>query len=94
MGVNHLRDEESRPLEMHQIDPETERRQVEALVRFRGTRDGSQVDRSLERIRGTAETEDNLIPAIVSGVEAGATVGEISDSLGDVFGKHVENVTL
>ena len=94
VGVNHLRDDEPYPLETHKIDPKSEPRQIESLVRFRAARDGSQVDRSLEHIQATAETEENLIPAIISAVEAGTTVGEISDSLANVFGKHVENVTL
>ena len=94
VGVNYLRDSEPDALEKHEIDPKSERRQIERLVRFRAARNSSQVDRSLERIQSTAETDDNLLPAIVSAAEAGATLGEISDSLGAVFGKHVENVTL
>ena len=94
VGVNHLRDDEPYALETHKIDPKSERRQVERLVRFRAARNGSQVDRSLERVQATAETNDNLMLAIVSAADAGATVGEISASLSEVFGKHVENVTL
>ena len=33
---------------------------------------------------------DNLMPPIVEAVEAGATVGEIADTLREVFGEHRE----
>ncbi len=34
------------------------------------------------------------MPPIVAAVKAHATVGEISDALREVFGEHVEHVTL
>ena len=40
------------------------------------------------RSRPPAREEVNLVPPILAAVEAHATVGEISDALRDVFGRH------
>ena len=41
-----------------------------------------------------ARGRENLMAAIVEGVEAGATVGEMSAAMGEVFGEYREQVVL
>jgi methylmalonyl-CoA mutase N-terminal domain/subunit len=41
-------------------------------------------------VRRAAETEENLMPALIEAVKAYATVGEISDALRDAFGEYRE----
>jgi len=41
-------------------------------------------------IESAARGRDNMVPAIISAVEARATVGEIADTLRRVFGEHRE----
>ena len=94
VGVNRFRDDKPNALELHRIDPESERQQIEGLARFRSARDQAGVDPALEKVRLAAESTCNLIPSIVSAVEAGATVGEITSALLEVFGEHVENITV
>jgi methylmalonyl-CoA mutase N-terminal domain/subunit len=54
------------------------------------TRDAVAWQAALEAVRQAAAGTDNLVPPIVAAVEAGATVGEISDAMRSVFGEHEE----
>ena len=44
----------------------------------------------LEKVRDTAKSDNNIMPALIEAVEAYATVGEISDVLREVFGEYRE----
>ena len=71
------------------IDPETARRQVERVRRVRAERDSAGVESALKRLGEAASTpETNTMPAVLECVEAYATVGEICDTLRDVFGEY------
>jgi methylmalonyl-CoA mutase N-terminal domain/subunit len=45
-------------------------------------------------VRQAAAGDTNLVPPIMTAVQAKATVGEISDTLRDVFGEHHESSRL
>jgi methylmalonyl-CoA mutase N-terminal domain/subunit len=76
------------------IDPAVERRQVERLQSLRRRRDASQVQTALARLETAARGTDNLMPLIIEAVEAYATLGEIADTLRQIFGEHQENIVL
>jgi methylmalonyl-CoA mutase N-terminal domain/subunit len=67
------------------------RYQREKLGRVKKERNPSQVKRSLEALREAAEGDGNVVPPVLEAVRAYATVGEISDTLRDVFGEYREN---
>ncbi len=48
----------------------------------------------LDRVRDTARSDGNIMPALIDAVKAYATVGEISDALRDVFGEYRETSIL
>ena len=56
----------------------------------RASRDGAAWRTSLDAIGKAALNGSNLVPPIIAAVTAMATVGEISDTLRDVFGEHRE----
>ncbi len=91
VGVNRFSQPEETVLPTLRIDGEVERRQVERLRSFRRKRDGGKVERALDQTRKVAAGTDNLMPALVAAVEAKATVGEIAQALGDVFGYYHES---
>jgi methylmalonyl-CoA mutase N-terminal domain/subunit len=77
----------------HPYDPrkraEAEGRQIANLAKVRRERDNRQVRATLKRLREAAQTEEeNLIPPLVEAVEAYATIGEICDTLREVFGEY------
>jgi methylmalonyl-CoA mutase, N-terminal domain len=96
VGVNKYRDDAARvaPPKLQKIDPEGERRQIERVRRVRAERDPAAWEAALRRLEDTARGDENLLPALIEGVEAYATVGEISDRLRVAWGEHRELITV
>jgi methylmalonyl-CoA mutase N-terminal domain/subunit len=94
VGINAFRDEEARTPLTLRIDPEGERRQVEAVRRVRADRDPAAWAATLRRVGDVARGDENLMPPLVEAVKAYATVGEISNVLRDAWGEHRELVTV
>jgi ethylmalonyl-CoA mutase len=70
------------------VDDAAETRQIELLEKWRGTRDAAAVKAALEELRRAAESDENLMPASVAAAKAGATTGEWSQVLREVFGEY------
>jgi methylmalonyl-CoA mutase, N-terminal domain len=85
IGVNRFRSE-SEPIEVFEVDPALEVRQAEQVRRLRRERDGTRVDRALERLERAARAGENVMPATIEAVAAYATVGEIVARLRGVHG--------
>jgi methylmalonyl-CoA mutase, N-terminal domain len=84
----------SEPVPVAKADPKLEEAQVARIRAVRAKRDAAKYAQALEVLERTAKGKDNLMPPIVAAVKAYATVGEISDVLREVFGEHIESVTL
>ncbi len=91
VGVNEYYTGEEPDLEILEIDPETEKEQVERLKKLKEARDGVKVSHALEELKKKASTSDNLIPCIMEAVHAYATEGEIVGVLKEVFGVYQES---
>jgi len=94
VGVNEFQAEEERQIPTLRIDPATEREQVARLQALRGRRDAAKTQAALTELGRRAKGSGNLLPAILGAVENFATVGEISDTLRQVFGEYQESVVL
>jgi len=94
VGVNDFIAEEARQIPTLRIDEEVERSQIARLEALRSRRDSARVEAALAELERRAATSENLLPAILSSVEAYATVGEISDALRRPFGEYQESVAL
>ncbi|HEV7770544.1 MAG TPA: protein meaA [Solirubrobacterales bacterium] len=70
------------------VDPEVERERIEALEQWRGSRDQAAVDAALAELARVAAGEENIMPATVAAARAGATTGEWSEALREVFGPY------
>jgi methylmalonyl-CoA mutase N-terminal domain/subunit len=88
----HSEAEPSVPLQ--QIDPTLEARQVERLRALRQRRDPARHAAALRSVTEAARSGANLMPHLLTAVEADATVGEIADTLRAVFGEYRESVTV
>ncbi len=71
---------------LQRVEERVEREQVARLAAFRAARDAAPVAAALARVREYAAGTENLMPAFVDAVDAGATLGEICDVMRDVFG--------
>ncbi len=90
VGVNKFaRKDESLP-DILEIGTEVEEKQKESLSRLRQERDNQKVNHLLDKVRRVAEGDENIMPVLIEAVKAYATVGEISDTLRDVFGEYRE----
>jgi len=88
IGVNKFIDNDEKQPDLLRIDDRVEASQKRALKRLRGKRDEKKVQASLSKIATAAETDDNLMPHIISAARARATTGEISNTLRGVFGEY------
>jgi methylmalonyl-CoA mutase len=89
VGVNRYRLEHEPEVEVRDIDNDRVRaRQVARLQQIKGTRDQARVDRALTALTEGARGAANLLALAVEAARARATVGEISDALEAVFGRH------
>ena len=68
------------------VNPEEAIKQVERLNEVKRERNSKEVAASLENLKRVARSSENTMPAIIRCVEAYATVGEICDTLREVFG--------
>ncbi|HZV86043.1 MAG TPA: methylmalonyl-CoA mutase family protein [Candidatus Binatus sp.] len=94
VGVNDFIAEEERIIPTLRIEPEIERSQIARLNALRAKRDSAKTRSALTELQRRAATTENLLPAILTAVEAHATVGEISDALRRVFGEYQESVVI
>lgn len=90
VGVNRFRLEEESPIDVHQVDNTSVRRQqLERLKQIRQSRDSKACDAALARLTEVAGTRSgNLLEAAVEAARLRATLGEISDALEVSFGRH------
>ncbi|QPC42029.1 methylmalonyl-CoA mutase [Kaustia mangrovi] len=94
VGVNRYRVAEDAEIEILKVDNSAVRtRQIEKLQRLRAERDEDETRARLAALTAVAETgEGNLLAAAVDAARAKATVGEISDAMEKVFGRHVAEI--
>ncbi len=94
VGVNRFEMDETRHDDILHVDPALQEGQRDRLSALRMERDANRATTSLERLRNAASTKDNLVPLIIDCVERECTLGEISATLGQVFGTYHERTTL
>ena len=86
VGVNRFAlDSEAEP-ELFPIDPSLERDQIQRLRDHKARRDGGMLEVRLEDVRSAARGTQNLLHPMRAALQTGATLGEVSDALRDVFG--------
>jgi len=89
VGVNKYRKDKEDPIDILEIDNDKVREaQVARLERIRAGRDGAACDAALAELTRRARDGGNLLEAAVDAARARASVGEISDAMEAVFGRH------
>ena len=91
VGVNKYRLDEAEDVTVLKVDNAAVRaRQIEKLNDIKANRDSADLDSKLKALTAAAESgEGNLLALAVDAARARATVGEISDALETVWGRHV-----
>jgi (2R)-ethylmalonyl-CoA mutase len=97
VGQNRFTESEESPLTADAeggilvVDPALEAQQIEALRGWRSHRDQAAVDRALEALAAAARAQEggeNLMIPTIAAARAGATTGEWSRALREVFGSY------
>ncbi len=94
VGVNSFQLDEEVPMPVLRVDEKIEREQVARTQAVRQKRDAAAAERALTAIEDAARGTENLLPRILTAVEAHVTVGEISNRLRTVWGEYRESVTI
>jgi methylmalonyl-CoA mutase N-terminal domain/subunit len=94
IGVNKYPSERPELEFVLKIDAETERRQIERTNQFKERRDKARFQKAMDELRrrceGPACWENNVMPALIDAVRAGATEQECCDLYRDVFGTYTD----
>lgn len=93
IGVNKYRPDADEPIEVLKVDNTAVRaRQLDKLRRLRAERDPRAVEEALAALTKGAAGDANLLALSVEAARAKATVGEISEALEKVFGRHAGQI--
>jgi methylmalonyl-CoA mutase len=94
IGVNRFQTDEKPDFDILEVDNTTVRKeQIERLEELKRTRNNQAVKESLEAItKGAGSGKGNLLELAVEAARNRATLGEISDAMEKVFGRHKASV--
>jgi methylmalonyl-CoA mutase len=90
VGVNKYKPKTTDPIEVRDVDNVRVREgQIALLAKIRATRDGAKVQACLAALTEAAHSgQGNLLALSIEAMRARCTVGEVSDALETVFGRH------
>ena len=91
VGVNDFIDEDTLEPETQSIDHDKIHTQINSIKSFKQQRNNDQVKLQLDSLKLKAQSPDNLMPAIISCVKNTCTLGEISDTLRDIYGEYQDS---
>ncbi len=88
VGLNKFQVVEEKPQELLKVDPTVGDQQVQRLRELKGQRNQYEVRDALAGVKDAATSGANLMPPILAAVRSMATLGEICDTLREVFGEY------
>ena len=88
VGLNKFKVAEKNDVPGFRIDDSIRQVQTEKLASFRSRRDPARCDSILQALNDKAASEENLMPAVIEAVENNCTLGEIADTLREVYGEY------
>jgi methylmalonyl-CoA mutase len=93
IGVNKYRVDEDHPIEVLKVDNSRVRaEQLAKLAQLRADRDPAAVAAALGALTRAADGQGNLLELAINAARAKATVGEISEALEKVWGRHAAEI--
>ena len=94
VGVNKFTLEEPPPTNLLKIDMRVQTEQIKFLKQVKAERSNDEVLQKLAVLKTAAQGEANLMPLILDAVKVYASVGEICNTLREVFGEYKETVSI
>jgi methylmalonyl-CoA mutase N-terminal domain/subunit len=89
VGVNRFQADTEEPQQPLQVDLAIEREQAKLLAELRSSRNAAEHKRRLDDLRRAAEGTENVLVPLREALRAQATVGEVCDTLREVWGVYL-----
>lgn len=90
VGVNKYSDNLEHEIPTLKIDYQAESKQIEHCKEFKKRRDPKKHAAAIEALRRACKENRNVMPDLIDGVDAGVTLGEVSDIYREVFGVYTD----
>ena len=88
VGVNKFQATSEEPVPGFKIDDSIRQVQTEKLQQLRNSRNHAKCDNILQSLNDAANSDENIMPIVIEAVENKCTLGEIADTLREVFGEY------
>lgn len=88
VGVNKFQSADTNAIPGFRIDDSIRQVQTEKLISLRRRRDPARCDSILQDLNDKASSGENIMPVVIEAVENFCTLGEIADTLREVFGEY------
>lgn len=88
VGVNNFKSDGKSNPSVFKIDDSIRKIQIEKLGALRRKRDHAKCDQLLQALNDKATSGENIMPAVIEAAENYCTLGEIADTLREVFGEY------
>ena len=86
--MNKFQTQDQNTIPLLRIDDSIRKIQSDKLVSLRQRRNPAKIDNLLQALNDKASSDENLMPAVIEAVENLCTLGEIADTLREVFGEY------
>lgn len=94
IGVNKFQINEGKPKGLLKIDKSVQEEQIKFLRKVKSDRNNDEVIQKLNKLKEAAKDTNNLLPFILDSVKCYASIGEICNTLRDVFGEYKEQIVI
>tara|TARA_B100000315_G_scaffold260817_1_gene325765 strand:- start:6087 stop:7745 length:1659 start_codon:yes stop_codon:yes gene_type:complete len=88
VGVNeYVKEDETIDIPILKISEQAEKAQLESLSKLKAERNQQSVDEALKKVKDACENDTNVLPPIIEASKAYATLGEIVNTMKQVYGE-------
>ncbi len=91
VAVNQYQQKEPCTIPLLKIDEEVAKEQVNTLNKIKQERDNDKIQENLLKLKEAAKGTENLMPYIMDAIRVYASIGEIINTLKEVFGVYFED---
>ena len=88
VGVNKFQSAETGSTPLFKIDDSIRQVQTKKLEQLRNMRNPAKCDNILQDLNDKASSDENIMPTVIEAVENKCTLGEIADTLREVYGEY------
>jgi methylmalonyl-CoA mutase N-terminal domain/subunit len=88
VGVNQFISDKEENISILRVDDSIRKVQSEKISLLRQQRNPAKCDSLLQSLNDKASSGENIMPSVIEAVENNCTLGEIADTLREVFGEH------